>query len=73
MPDPLVPDLGSPGPSKAYYVERISRTRTTLLVYADSAEDARRRAIMEGEPIDSTSDPRGFGKVVRAPGEDRDE
>lgn len=58
-------------PTKAYYVERIARTVTTLRVYADSADDAKKRSAMEGEAIDSEHEGRGFGRVRREPMEDR--
>jgi hypothetical protein len=57
-------------PKKAYFVEKISRAVTLLIVYADSIEDAKRRAAMEGQPIDTQHEGRGFGHVRRAPRED---
>jgi hypothetical protein len=64
--------MPSEQPRKAYYVERVSRCVTVSLVYADSAEDAKRRDAMEGDCIDTTYQPRGHGRVRRAPEEDRD-
>lgn len=58
-------------PKKAYYVERVSRCVTTVLVYANDADDAKRRSAKHGEGQDSEYHPKGFGKVYRAEGEDR--
>ena len=58
-------------PTKAYEVERISRTVTTLVVHAHNAEDAKRRSAMEGYPIDAEHEGRGFGGVRRMPERDR--
>jgi hypothetical protein len=63
-----VPDA----PTKAYYVERVSRCVVVSLVFADSIEDAKRRSIMEGETIDTRYEARGFGRAWRAPEEDRE-
>jgi hypothetical protein len=65
---------GSEGRRKAYYVERVTRGVTLVLVYADNAEDAKRRYV-QGDyerVIDTEHEGRGFGKVRRAPDEDRD-
>lgn len=60
------------GPRKAYYVDRISRTETTVLVYAENARDANRRVREgEGDEIDSYSEFRGVGRVTRADSQDR--
>lgn len=56
---------------RAYYVERVSRTVTTFLVYAPSGKEAKRRCNEEGEALDSISTPRGFGTVERARHKDR--
>lgn len=57
--------------TKAYYVERVSRTVSLMLVYAENTEDAKRRSAMEGDRIGSESYVRGYGQVRRAPEEDR--
>lgn len=61
---------GSEQPKKAYEVERISRTVTTLVVYANDPEQAKRRSGM-GVPIDAETEGRGFGRVRRMPERDR--
>lgn len=60
-------------PRKAYYVERVMRTVASGIVYADSAEDAKRRFVSDGfdESYDSLSEGRGFARVRRVPEEDR--
>lgn len=52
---------------KAYYVERIGRTVTNVLVHANSAEEAKRRSAEHGVSMSSETDVRGFGRVERAP------
>jgi hypothetical protein len=60
-----------PKPKKAYEVERISRCVTTVLVYADSAEDAKRRSAVEGDGQDAEYFGKGFGQVRRNEDKDR--
>jgi hypothetical protein len=55
---------------KAWYVERIGRTVTLMVVHADSAADAKRRSAEHGVATDSFTDTRGFGGVERAPAYD---
>lgn len=62
--------MSSGGPKKAYEVERVSRCVTTILVYADNAEDAKRRSAAEGEARDAEYEGRGYGRVRRAPNQD---
>lgn len=59
-------------PRKAYYVERITRGVTTVLVYAHNYEDAKQR-YLDGfhEKADTEHEGRGWGMVRRAPEEDR--
>lgn len=59
-----------PEPTKAYEVERISRCVTTVLVYADNPEDAKRRSARHGEGQDAEYSAKGFGQIRR--NEDRD-
>jgi hypothetical protein len=59
-------------PRKAYYVEEVFRGVKTTLVYAHTAEDAKRRRFTEGISIDSEAHPAGVRRVRRAPEEDRD-
>lgn len=61
-------------PKKAYYVEVLSRSVKTGLVFADSAEDAKRRYCDQGghdDTFDSYARPAGFKRVVRSPEDDR--
>lgn len=58
-------------PRKAYVVERISRCVVTSLVYADSAADARRRDVEEGDAIEVRYEGRGYGRIRRSPEDDR--
>lgn len=60
-----------PEPTKAYYVERVARTVTTILVFANSAKEARERVWTDGQSIDTFSEPRGFRRPRRVPSEDR--
>lgn len=56
---------------KAYEVERISRCVVTGIVYAENAREARQLAgSMSGE--DAAYEPRGVGRVRRAPHHDDD-
>jgi len=55
---------------KAYEVDRVSRCVTTVLVYADSAEEAKRRSAEHGESQDAEYESKGFAGVRR--NEDRD-
>lgn len=59
---------------KAYYVDRIGRTVTKLLVFAENAKEAREKADAGEfhEAIDSITENRGTSRAVRAPGEDRE-
>jgi hypothetical protein len=64
-------------PRKAYYVNEVWRNVSSLLVYADSAEDAKRRVRVSdvenviGLDLAASAEPRGFESVRRAPADDR--
>lgn len=63
--------LGMAKPTKAYYVERIGRTVTQVLVYAENGMDAVARARAgRGVEIASETRPRGYGRAYRAGNED---
>ena len=56
---------------KAYYVDRISRCTVTMLVYAESAVEALRKAKEEDtQESNANYQHRGYGRPVRAPEED---
>ena len=64
-------------PKKAYFVDERWSITKSLLVFADSVEDAKCRVHKVDseniEGLDTTgAAPRGFGSVRRAPEEDRD-
>lgn len=58
---------------KAYYVERIGRTVTIMLVHAKTPEEAKRRSAEHGVAMGSETTGRGFGRVERAQGWDERE
>jgi hypothetical protein len=59
-------------PRKAYLVERITRGVTVAVVYADNAEDAKRRYLAgEYERASTEHEGRGWGRIRREPDDDR--
>lgn len=59
-------------PTKAYYVERVSRCVVTLRVFAHSETDARFRVIQgdDDEQIETEYHAKGWGAVYRVPEDD---
>jgi hypothetical protein len=54
-------------PAKAYYVERIARTTTLILVHANTPREAKARSATHGVAMGSeTEAAHGFGRVYRA-------
>jgi hypothetical protein len=59
-------------PTKAYYVERITRGVTVALVYADTVEDAKRRYLAgDYEKASTEHEGRGWGAIRRDEVRDR--